>query len=167
MPATLPSLPYGYDALEPYIDAKTMEIHHTKHHQAYTDKFNAAVESEASVAGKSAEELITNLDTVPENIRTAVRNNGGGFVNHSFFWQIMKKDVEYGGAVADAINSELGGLDGFKSQFSTAAATRFGSGWAWLVSNGGKLEIMSTANQDSPLTVGKTPLIGLVVWEHA
>ena len=167
MPATLPSLPYGYDALEPYIDAKTMEIHHTKHHQAYTDKFNAAVESEASVAGKSAEELITNLDTVPENIRTAVRNNGGGFVNHSFFWQIMKKDVEYGGAVADAINSEFGGIDGFKSQFSTAAATRFGSGWAWLVSNGGKLEIMSTANQDSPLTVGKTPLIGLDVWEHA
>ncbi len=167
MPATLPSLPYGYDALEPYIDAKTMEIHHTKHHQAYTDKFNAAVDSEPSVAGKSAEELITNLDTVPENIRTAVRNNGGGFVNHSFFWQIMKKDVEYGGAVADAINSELGGLDGFKSQFSTAAATRFGSGWAWLVSNGGKLEIMSTANQDSPLTIGKTPLIGLDVWEHA
>ena len=167
MPATLPSLPYGYDALEPYIDAKTMEIHHTKHHQAYTDKFNAAVDSEASVSGKSAEELITNLDTVPENIRTAVRNNGGGFVNHSFFWQIMKKDVAYGGAVADAINSELGGLDGFKSQFSTAAVTRFGSGWAWLVSNGGKLEIMSTANQDSPLSIGKTPLIGLDVWEHA
>ena len=167
MPATLPSLPYGYDALEPYIDAKTMEIHHTKHHQAYIDKFNAAVDSEASVAGKSAEELVTNLDTVPENIRTAVRNNGGGHVNHSFFWQIMKKDVEYGGAVANAINSELGGLDGFKTQFSTAAVTRFGSGWAWLVSNGGKLEIMSTANQDSPLTIGKTPLIGLDVWEHA
>ena len=167
MPATLPSLPYGYDALEPYIDAKTMEIHHSKHHQAYTDKFNAALESEASVSGKSAEELITNLDTVPENIRTAVRNNGGGYVNHSFFWQIMKKDTQFGGAVADAINSEVGGIDGFKSQFSTAAATRFGSGWAWLVSNGGKLEIMSTANQDSPLSIGKTPLIGLDVWEHA
>lgn len=167
MPETLPKLAYDYNALEPHIDAKTMEIHHTKHHQAYINKFNAAVESENSVKDKSAMELVSNLDTVPENIRTAVRNNGGGHVNHSFFWQILKKDVKPGGEAFDAIKSAFGSFDDFKSQFSTAAATRFGSGWAWLVDNNGKLEVMSTANQDSPLSLGKTPLIGLDVWEHA
>jgi len=167
MSETLPKLPYGYDALEPYLDAKTMEIHHTKHHQAYIDKFNAAVQSEPKVAGKSAEELVTNLDTVPENIKGAVRNHGGGHVNHSFFWQILKKDVKPAGDAFDAINKSFGSYDDFKSQFSAAAATRFGSGWAWLVDNNGKLEIISTANQDSPLSLGKTPLIGLDVWEHA
>lgn len=167
MPETLPKLPYDYNALEPHIDAKTMEIHHTKHHQAYINKFNAAVESEPSVKGKSAMELVSNLDTVPENIKGAVRNNGGGHVNHSFFWQILKKDVKPGGEILDAINSAFGSIDDFKSQFSAAAATRFGSGWAWLVDYNGKLEIMSTANQDSPLSLGKTPLIGIDVWEHA
>jgi Fe-Mn family superoxide dismutase len=167
MPETLPKLPYSYDALEPYIDAKTMEIHHTKHHQTYVDKFNAAVGSEPKVAGKSAEDLVSNLDTVPENIRTAVRNHGGGHVNHALFWQILKKDVKPGGEVFNAIGKSFGSYDEFKTKFSAEAANRFGSGWAWLVDNNGKLEVMSTANQDSPLSLGKTPLIGLDVWEHA
>lgn len=166
MAYALPELPYSYDALEPFIDARTMEIHHTKHHNGYTTKFNAALEG-SDLASKSAEDVIADLNSVPESIRTAVRNNGGGYVNHKLFWQIMKKDVPYKGDVADAINSAFGGFDQFKEKFSAAAATRFGSGWAWLVLNGGKLEITSTPNQDSPLSDGKTPVLGIDVWEHA
>lgn len=162
----LPELGYEFDALEPYIDARTMEIHYTKHHQGYTNKFNAAIEGQFE--GKTAEEIITNLNDVPENIRSAVRNNGGGYVNHKFFWQVLKKDVPFEGEVADAIKEKFGSLENFKDKFSKAAATRFGSGWAWLVKNeSGELEIISTANQDSPLTDGKTPVLCLDVWEHA
>ena len=164
----LPKLPYAFDALEPHIDARTMEIHHDKHHAAYVSNLNGALEGNEDLQKKSALELLKDLDEVPEGIRAAVRNNGGGFVNHCFFWEIMKKDVAYGGAVADAINSELGGIDGFKSQFSTAAMTRFGSGWAWLgFDKDGKLHVGSTANQDSPYMFGGTPILGLDVWEHA
>ncbi|KAA3631811.1 MAG: superoxide dismutase [Calditrichaeota bacterium] len=166
MAYSLPELPYSYDALEPYIDAKTMEIHHSKHHNAYITKVNAALEG-SDLASKSGEELIADLKSVPENIRGAVRNNGGGYVNHSLFWQIMKKDVEFKGEVADAIKSDLGGFDKFKADFSAAAAGQFGSGWAWLVVNNGKLEVTATPNQDSPLSVGKKPVLGLDVWEHA
>ncbi len=167
MSYSLPELPYSYDALEPYIDAKTMEIHHTKHHNAYITNVNNALADHADLAAKSGEELISDLNAIPDSIRSAVQNNGGGYVNHSTFWQIMKKDVPFAGEVADAVNSELGGFEQFKDAFAKAAATRFGSGWAWLVVDGGKLEIMSTANQDSPLSVGKKPVLGLDVWEHA
>lgn len=167
MAYSLPKLPYSYDALEPYIDAKTMEIHHTKHHNAYITNVNNALVGHDDLASKSGEDLITNLSAVPESIRGAVQNNGGGYVNHSMFWQIMKKDVPFAGPIADAIKAELGGFDKFKEDFAKAGATRFGSGWAWLVVNGGKLEIMSTANQDSPLSIGKKPVLGLDVWEHA
>lgn len=164
---TLPALPYAYDALEPYIDEETMKIHHDKHHQAYIDKFNAAVGG-SEVEGKTAAELITNLQNVPQNIRGAVQNNGGGHVNHTFFWEILKKDVEFGGAIKDKIESAFGSFEKFKEEFSNAAATRFGSGWAWLVQNSdGSIEVMSTPNQDSPLSVGKKPLVGIDVWEHA
>ncbi len=162
----LPDLGYSFDALEPHIDARTMEIHHDKHHQAYVNKVNDAVKG-TDWESKSIEDVISNLKQVPENIRTAVRNNGGGHVNHSFFWTILKKDVEFKGPVADAIKKEFGGLDQFKEKFSAAAAGQFGSGWGWLVWNNGKLEITSTPNQDSPLTDGKTPLVGIDVWEHA
>jgi len=171
---TLPSLPYAVDALEPHIDAKTMEIHHTKHHQAYIDKLNAALEG-TEFAGKPIEEVIANLSKIPEAKRGAVRNHGGGHANHSLFWTLMspKGGGEPSGDLADAINSAFGSVKKFKEEFSTAAANRFGSGWAWLVSDGGKLSIVSTANQDSPL-MGKevagcsgTPLLGLDVWEHA
>jgi len=168
MAYTLPELPYAYDALEPHIDAKTMEIHHSKHHNAYITKVNAAIEG-TDLEAKSIEDLVTDINSVPENIRGAVRNNGGGHANHSLFWTIMKPGG--GGApsgdLAAAIDSELGGFDKFKEDFSNAAATRFGSGWAWLVVSGGKLEVMSTPNQDSPLMEGKTPILGLDVWEHA
>ncbi|RME23837.1 MAG: superoxide dismutase [Candidatus Zixiibacteriota bacterium] len=167
MPHTLPELGYAYDALEPYIDARTMEIHYTKHHQGYVNKLNAALEGHADLAGKSVEELIAGLNSIPEAIRTAVRNNGGGHLNHSFFWPLLKKDVPFAGDVAEAIKSQFGGFDQFKEKFSAAAAGRFGSGWAWLVLDGGQLAIMSTPNQDSPLTEGKKPIIGLDVWEHA
>lgn len=167
MAFNLPELGYSYDALEPFIDAQTMEIHYSKHHNAYTTKFNAALEGHDDLAAKSADEIIANLDSVPESIRTAVRNNGGGFVNHKFFWRIMKKDVPFAGPVADAITAHFGSREQFDAQFSAAAAGVFGSGWAWLVLNNGELEIMGTPNQDSPLTVGKTPLIALDVWEHA
>lgn len=167
MSYSLPELPYSYDALEPYIDAKTMEIHHTKHHNAYITNVNNALNGHDDLASKSGEELITDLNAVPESIRSAVQNNGGGYVNHAMFWQIMKKDVPFAGEIADAVNSELGGFDQFKDAFAKAGATRFGSGWAWLVVNSGKLEIMSTANQDSPLSVGKKPVLCLDVWEHA
>lgn len=165
----LPALPYAFDALEPHIDARTMEIHHDKHHAGYTNKLNAAIEGTA-FANKSIEEILGNLNAVPENIRTAVRNNGGGFANHSLFWQIMGPNGggTPSGDLAAAIDSTFGGFDSFKEQFSNAAATRFGSGWAWLaVDGGGALSVSSTPNQDSPLMEGKTPILGLDVWEHA
>lgn len=163
----LPEIPYAYDALEPYIDAKTMEIHHTKHHQTYVDKLNAAIKGNASLANYSVEQLVGNLNEIPEDIRTAVRNHGGGHVNHSFFWPTLKKNVDAKGPVVDAIASRFGSFEQFKEGFSNTAALLFGSGWAWLVFNNGKLEIVTTANQDSPLGNGQTPLLGLDVWEHA
>ena len=164
----LPDLPYAHDALEPHIDAKTMEIHHGKHHQGYVNKLNAAVEGTA-FADKPIEEILGSISDVPENIRTAVRNNGGGHANHSLFWSIMTPNGggTPTGAIAEAITSELGGFEAFKDAFSKAAATRFGSGWAWLTVKDGKLEVSSTANQDSPYMEGKTPILGLDVWEHA
>ena len=173
MPAfTLPPLPYDFAALEPHIDAKTMEIHHDKHHQAYVNNLNAAVEKAPELQGKSIEELLKNVNNAPESVRTAVRNNGGGHWNHSFFWQIMgpKAGGEPTGALGDAIKSSFGGFDKFKEQFAAAAAGRFGSGWAWLINDGGKLSITSTPNQDNPLMEGKSPnsvLLGIDVWEHA
>ena len=163
----LPELPYNYDALEPYIDEETMKIHHDKHHKGYTDKLNAALEWHSDLQEKSAEDLVSDLNSIPEEIRGAVQNNGGGYVNHSFFWPILKKDVEFSGEVANAIKEKFGSFDKFKEQFSNAAATRFGSGWAWLVLSNGELEITSTGNQDSPLSEGMTPILGLDVWEHA
>jgi Fe-Mn family superoxide dismutase len=163
----LPSLPYAYDALEPYFDAKTMEIHHSKHHQTYVDKLNAALEGHQNLQRKKPEDLLKELDSVPENIRTAVRNHGGGHFNHSFWWPMLKKEVSYGGDVAKAINSKFGGYDEFKEKFSSAATLLFGSGWTWLVWSNGELEITATPNQDSPLSRGKTPILGLDVWEHA
>ena len=170
MPFTLPQLPYAPDALEPHIDKMTMEIHHGKHHNAYVTNLNKALESAPDLAGKSLEELLANnCAIVPENIRTAVRNNGGGHINHSMFWTIMapKAGGEPTGALGDAINSTFGGFAPFKEKFNAAATTRFGSGWAWLIESGGKLEITSTANQDSPVMEGKFPVMGLDVWEHA
>lgn len=166
MAYTLPALPYAYDALEPYIDKETMTIHHTKHHQAYIDKLAAAVKG-TDLDGKPAEELISNLSSVPENIRTAVRNHGGGHANHSFFWPLLGKDGKFAGAAADAITAKFGGLDQFKEKFAAAAGGQFGSGWAWLVLNKGELDITATPNQDSPLSQGMKPIIGLDVWEHA
>ena len=166
----LPDLPYAYDALEPHIDARTMEIHHSKHHNAYVTNLNAALEGHDDLANQSIESLITNLDSVPEDIRTAVQNNGGGHANHSLFWTIMSPNGGGGptGAVAEAIVADLGGVEAAKEQFVTAATTRFGSGWAWLVVKDGKLDILSTANQDNPIMTGDgTPILGLDVWEHA
>jgi Fe-Mn family superoxide dismutase len=163
----LPELQYAYNALEPYIDAQTMEIHHTKHHQTYVDKLNAALEKHGDLQKKSVEDLLRNLDAVPEDIRTAVRNHGGGHFNHSFFWPMLRKETTVGGDVADAINSTFGNFEKFKQQFSNAAALLFGSGWAWLVWHNGEFQITTTANQDSPLSQGKTPIMGLDVWEHA
>jgi superoxide dismutase, Fe-Mn family len=170
MAFTLPQLPYAPDALEPHIDKMTMEIHHGKHHNAYVTNLNKALESAPDLAGKSIEELLANnCAVVPENIRTAVRNNGGGHANHSMFWTILAPHAggDPSGELADAINSTFGGFAGFKEKFNAAATTRFGSGWAWLVSAGGKLDIISTANQDSPIMEGKFPVMGLDVWEHA
>lgn len=163
----LPKLDYSYDALEPFIDARTMEIHHSKHHQSYVNKVNAAIEGKAALEAKSIDDLVADLSNVPDEIRTAVRNHGGGHSNHSFFWNILKKDTKFEGEVAEAINKEFGGFDQFKEKFSSTAAGQFGSGWGWLVLNKGKLEVTSTANQDSPLTDGKTRLIAIDVWEHA
>ena len=165
----LPQLPYAYDALEPHIDKETMNIHHTKHHNTYVTNVNAALEGHADLASKSVEELIANMDAIPENIRTAVRNNGGGHANHSLFWTLLTPGgaTEPTGELLDAINSKFGSLESFKEEFAKAAATRFGSGWAWLVVNNGELEVMSTPNQDSPIMEGKTPVLGLDVWEHA
>lgn len=166
----LPQLPYAYDALEPHIDARTMEIHHTKHHQTYITNLNNALKDDAQLGSKAAEELIADLSLVPENVRTVVRNNGGGHANHTFFWQIMAPNA--GGAptgkLADDISSTFGGFDAFKEKFAAAGTGRFGSGWAWLVKGkDGGLQVMSTLNQDSPLMDGLTPLLGLDVWEHA
>jgi superoxide dismutase, Fe-Mn family len=171
MPFSLPPLPYPSDALEPHIDKMTMEIHHGKHHNTYVTNLNKALESAAQLANKSVEELLANnCAAVPENIRTAVRNNGGGHVNHSMFWQIMgpKSGGQPTGKLGDSIKSTFGGFDSLKEKFTAAAVGRFGSGWAWLVKDtSGKLDIMSTANQDSPLMEGKFPVLGLDVWEHA
>lgn len=165
----LPKLPYAHNALEPHIDARTMEIHHGKHHQAYINNLNAALEKHPALAAKKVEELIADLKSVPEDIRTVVRNNGGGHANHSAFWNWLKPGG--GGApsgqVASAIQGAFGSFDAFKEQFAKAATTRFGSGWAWLSVSGGKLSVESTANQDSPLMEGRTPILGLDVWEHA
>ncbi len=168
MAFTTPDLPYAYDALEPHIDEATMRVHHDKHHVGYTTKLNVAVEG-TNFAGMDPEAIIADLGALPENIRGAVRNNGGGHVNHALFWTILSPNGggSPDGALASAIDSSFGSFDAFKTAFSNAAATRFGSGWAWLVVNGGKLEVMSTANQDNPISEGKTPILGLDVWEHA
>ena len=165
----LPNLPYAYDALEPHFDKETMNIHHTKHHNTYITNLNAALEGHAELADKSVEELVANLNELPEAIRTAVRNNGGGHANHTFFWTILSPNGggQPVGELATAIEAKFGSFDAFKEEFAKAGATRFGSGWAWLVVNNGELEVTSTPNQDSPLTEGKTPVIGLDVWEHA
>jgi Fe-Mn family superoxide dismutase len=167
---TLPPLPYASDALEPHIDKMTMEIHHGKHHGAYVTNLNKALESAPDLKGKTIEELLANnCAIVPENIRTAVRNNGGGHINHSMFWQIMKPagGGPPHGNISQAINSTFGSFDAFKEKMNAAGATRFGSGWAWLVKSTGKLEVISTANQDSPVMEGKFPVMGIDVWEHA
>jgi superoxide dismutase, Fe-Mn family len=168
-PFTLPKLAYAYDALEPHIDAKTMEIHHTKHHQAYITNANNALKDQASLKGKSAEEILRTLDAVPQAVRTTLRNNVGGHVNHAFFWQVIgpRGGGDPSGALASAISKSFGSFDAFKTKFADAASKRFGSGWAWLTSKDGKLEVTSTANQDSPISQGATPLLGLDVWEHA
>ena len=163
----LPVLPYAYDALEPYFDKETMEIHHTKHHQTYVSKLNSALEKYTDLQDKSAEELISNLGMIPEKIRTAVRNHGGGHANHTLFWNILKKDVKFDGEVAGIIKEDFGSFDKFKEQFSNSAALVFGSGWTWLVVGLSGLEIVTTPNQDSPLSAGQIPLLGLDVWEHA
>lgn len=169
MAYSLPDLPYAKDALEPHIDAKTMEIHHGKHHAGYVAKLNAALEGHDDLAAKSVEDLMSGLADVPESIRGAVRNNGGGHANHTLFWTIMSPNGggEPTGELAEAINSTFGSLDAFKEEFANAAATRFGSGWAWLSVDGGKLVVESTPNQDTPLSEGRTPILGLDVWEHA
>lgn len=169
MPHTLPTLPYAYDALEPYIDAKTMEIHHTKHHQTYVTKLNEALEKAPDLAEKPLEDLLANLDAVPEAIRTAVRNMGGGHLNHSMFWLMMAPNAggEPTGALADAITKDFGGFVAFTEAFNKAAAGVFGSGWAWLVKDGGSLKVVSTPNQDNPISQGLTPILCLDVWEHA
>lgn len=166
----LPDLPYATDALEPNIDARTMEIHHDKHHAAYTNNLNAAIEKHPELADKSAEDLVKSLAQVPDDIRTAVQNNGGGYLNHNLFWEIMgpKGGGEPSGALASAINDAFGSFSAFQEKFAAAAAGRFGSGWAWLVvGKDGALKVYSTANQDSPLMQGDTPVLGLDVWEHA
>lgn len=165
----LPQLPYAYDALEPHIDKETMNIHHTKHHNTYVTNLNNAVAGKADLESKSVEELIANLDALPEDIKTAVRNNGGGHANHSLFWQLLSPNGGGNptGELAAAIDAKFGSFDAFKEEFTKAATTRFGSGWAWLSVANGELEVSSTANQDSPIMEGKTPLLGLDVWEHA
>jgi Fe-Mn family superoxide dismutase len=165
---TLPPLPYEYAALEPTIDTQTMQIHHDKHHAAYVNNLNAAVKDQPNLPG-NVEELLRNINSVPEAIRTAVRNNGGGHANHTLFWEIMKPggSQQPTGALAQAIQSAFGGVDALKQQINDAGAKRFGSGWAWLVLDGGQLKVLSSANQDSPLMEGQTPILGVDVWEHA
>ncbi|NCC78886.1 MAG: superoxide dismutase [Clostridia bacterium] len=165
----LPKLPYDYNALEPYVDAQTMEIHYSKHHNGYVTKLNGALEKYPELQEKSLKELLTDLNAIPEDIRGAVRNNGGGHMNHSLFWTVMKKaeGQKPEGELLEAINEKFGSFEEFKTVFSDAAATRFGSGWAWLVVKDGKLEVMSTPNQDNPVSEGYEPILGLDVWEHA
>ena len=165
----LPALPYDYNALEPHIDEQTMRIHHDKHHATYVTKLNGALEGHDELSGKDIENLISDLESIPEEIRTAVRNNGGGHANHTMFWQIMSPGSggDPTGKVADAINSAFGSYESFKQKFSASAATRFGSGWAWLIDGGDTLTIDSTPNQDTPVMSGKKPILGLDVWEHA
>jgi Fe-Mn family superoxide dismutase len=166
----LPALPYDYNALEPHIDARTMEIHHTKHHKGYVDKTNAALEKHSDLAKKSIEDILRDLGSVPDDIRTAIRNNGGGHANHSLFWTILAPGAggQPQGELATAMDAAFGSFDKFKDEFSQAAATRFGSGWAWMSRKAdGGLVVSSTANQDSPLSDGLTPILGLDVWEHA
>ena len=168
MAFTLSQLPYAFDALEPHIDAMTMQIHHGKHHQTYVNNLNAAIEKSPELAGKSLDDLMRGINDVPEAVRTALRNNGGGHWNHSKFWEWMSpKGGEPTGAVADAIQDSFSGLDKFKEQWAAAGVGRFGSGWVWLLKDGKKLSIASTPNQDNPLMEGKTPILGLDVWEHA
>lgn len=165
----LPQLPYAYDALEPHIDKETMNIHHTKHHNTYVTNLNNALAGHDDLLSKSVEELIANLDAVPESARTAVRNNGGGHANHSLFWELLSPNGggNPSGALAEAIDAKFGGFDAFKEEFAKAATTRFGSGWAWLSVKNGELELTSSPNQDSPIMEGSTPILGLDVWEHA
>ncbi|HFX3758665.1 TPA: superoxide dismutase [Enterococcus faecium] len=169
MTYTLPDLPYAYDALEPYIDEETMHLHHDKHHNTYVTNLNSAIEKYPELGEKTIEELLSDMDAILTDIKTAVRNNGGGHANHSFFWEIMAPNAggEPTGEIKEAINEAFGDFSSFKEEFKKAAAGRFGSGWAWLVMENGKLAITSTANQDSPLMEGKTPILGLDVWEHA
>ncbi len=168
-PFELPALGYAYDALEPHIDARTMEIHHSKHHAGYTAKFNAALAEHADLHGRSAEELVASLGTLPEAVRGGVRNNGGGYVNHALFWDVMTPGGASApsGDLAAAIDAAFGSFDDFKAAFAAKAGGQFGSGWGWLVVGDGGLELVSTPNQDSPLTHGKTPILGVDVWEHA
>ena len=169
MAYSLPDLPYDYSALEPHIDAKTMEIHHTKHHQTYVDKLNAAIEGKDNLQYDHVDDLLKNFDSVPEDVKGAVRNHGGGHSNHTLFWSIMGPDAggEPSGEVASAIDDGFGSFKEFREKFNTAATTHFGSGWAWLVLDAGKLDVISLPNQDSPLITGKVPILGLDVWEHA
>ena len=164
-----PALPYAFDALEPHFDAKTMEIHHDKHHAGYVSKLNAALEGHDDLAKHSVEDLMRNLNSVPESARTAVRNNGGGHANHSLFWTVLSANGggQPSGELGEAINAKFGSYDAFKEEFANAAATRFGSGWAWLTVDNGELAVESTPNQDTPLSEGRTPILGLDVWEHA
>lgn len=164
----LPKLDYEYNSLEPFIDERTMIIHHTKHHQAYVDKLNKAIEGYPELFDKTVDELLRNLEDIPQDIKQAVINNGGGHSNHSFFWKLLKKNTSPHGEIGEAIDERFGDFDTFKEEFRSAAASLFGSGWAWLVMNEkGELEIIQTKNQDSPLSIGKIPLIGIDVWEHA
>jgi superoxide dismutase, Fe-Mn family len=165
----LPKLPYAYEALEPFIDAQTMTLHHTKHHQTYVTNLNGAIEKRPELASWSLDDLVARLAEVPEDVRGVVRNHGGGTLNHNIFWEVMAPNAggQPSGALATAIESDFGGFDNFKAEFEKAAIGRFGSGWAWLAKQGGKLVVVSTANQDNPLTDGLTPLMGIDVWEHA
>ena len=169
MAHTLPALPYAFDALEPHIDTKTMEIHHGKHHQAYVTNLNAALDKHPELHAKSVADLLSNINAVPEDIRTAVRNNGGGHANHSMFWEVMGPGAGGAptGAIAEAITASFGGFDKFKEEVKKAGVGRFGSGWAWVLNQGGKLVVESSANQDSPLMEGKKIVFGVDVWEHA
>lgn len=163
----LEPLPYVYNALEPYFDEQTMKLHHDKHHQTYVDKLNAALESHLDLQNKSVEELLKDLNKVPEAIRTAVKNHGGGHFNHSFWWPMLKKDTKISGDIQNAINSKFGSFEKFKEEFNKSALSVFGSGWAWLVLNKGELEIITTPNQESPISQGKLPVLGIDVWEHS
>ncbi|MEK6936652.1 MAG: superoxide dismutase [Nanoarchaeota archaeon] len=167
MAYVLEPLPYAYNALEPYFDEQTMKLHHDKHHQTYVDKLNTALQNFPDLQNKKVEDLLKDLNSIPETIRTAVRNHGGGHFNHSFWWPMLKKDVQVSGDVLKAINSSFGNFDEFKKKFTDSALGLFGSGWTWLVLNNGKLEIMNTANQDCPISLGKKPVLGVDVWEHA